>query len=177
MCIRDSTYISIFQALAPNVSRSTRSKYNEREKSQETRSQFEERMKKELQDLFNSRMAELLKGQMAATRMTVEAAERLANLNKDHRESSSHNRSSSKREYYNRCVVWKYLSARGRLWNTSPKVKWSRWCSSWKKTRYILINLTSKPVKFWKFKYLNRQILKNLFCWTVILLWNIWKIR
>ena len=60
-------------------------------------------MKKELQDLFNSRMAELLKGQMEATRMTVEAAEKLANL-KDRRESFSHQnhpRQSSKRENQN----------------------------------------------------------------------------
>ena len=61
-------------------------------------------MKKELQDLFNSRMAELLKGQMEATRMTVEAAEKLANL-KDRRESFSHvnqnHRQSSKRENQN----------------------------------------------------------------------------
>ena len=65
-----------------------------REKHNETRSQFEHRMKKELQDLFNSRMAELLKGQMEATRMTVEAAEKLANL-KDHH----HHRHSSSKHY------------------------------------------------------------------------------
>ena len=48
-------------------------------------------MKKELQDLFNSRMAELLKGQMEATRMTVEAAEKLANM----RDQSGHHHSTS----------------------------------------------------------------------------------
>ena len=53
---------------------------------------------------------------------------------------------------------------RGRLWNTSPKVKWSRWCS---------IFTLEKTVKFWKIQifkplnfknsnFLNRYILKYL---------------
>ncbi len=50
------------------------------EMNRETRSQFESRMRRELQELFNSRMAELMKTQMEATRMTVEAAHQLADL-------------------------------------------------------------------------------------------------
>ena len=71
-----------------------------REKYTETRSQFEQRMKKELQDLFNSRMAELLKGQMEATRMTVEAAEKLANLKDHHYHRHSSSNKTSRRESY-----------------------------------------------------------------------------
>ena len=43
----------------------------QKEQKKETRSQFESRMRKELQDLFNARMAELMKSQMEATKMTV----------------------------------------------------------------------------------------------------------
>ena len=92
--------------MVPSSGSSRSRKQNDGDRSQETRSQFEERMKKELQDLFNSRMAELLKGQMEATRMTVEAAEKLANMRdqSDHHHSTSHSHHhrhtsrSSKRE-------------------------------------------------------------------------------
>ena len=59
--------------------------------SRETRSQFEERMRRELQDLFSSRMAELMKHQIEATKMTVEAANQLTKMqtNKKHRSSKT----------------------------------------------------------------------------------------
>ena len=64
------------------------------EKKKENRSQFESRMRRELQDLFNARMAELMKNQIEATKMTVEAANQLANI---HQQKSQHETSPSLR--------------------------------------------------------------------------------
>ena len=59
-------------------------KGQEKDQKKETRSQFESRMRRELQDLFNARMAELMKSQIEATKMTAEAANNLAQIHKNH---------------------------------------------------------------------------------------------
>ena len=46
-------------------------------------------MRKELQDLFNARMAELMKSQMEATKMTVDAANKLANIHQSNKRVKS----------------------------------------------------------------------------------------
>jgi hypothetical protein len=53
---------------------------NEERSGRETRGQFEARMRKELQDLFDNRMSSLMKDQMEATKMTARAAQQLAEL-------------------------------------------------------------------------------------------------
>ena len=58
-------------------------KGQEKDQKKETRSQFESRMRRELQDLFNARMAELMKSQIEATKMTAEAANNLAKIHKN----------------------------------------------------------------------------------------------
>ena len=51
-------------------------------------------MRRELQDLFSSRMAELMKHQMEATKMTVEAANRLTKMESKRKQRPGHHRSS-----------------------------------------------------------------------------------
>ena len=58
-------------------------KGQEKDQKKETRSQFESRMRRELQDLFNARMAELMKSQIEATKMTAEAAKNLAKIHQN----------------------------------------------------------------------------------------------
>eukprot|EP00093_Oithona_nana_P006296 06296.XXX_36108_36946_1 [CDS] Oithona nana genome sequencing. len=72
--------------------------------SRETRSQFEERMRRELQDLFSSRMAELMQHQMEATKMTVEAANQLTKMHtkkKSHRTRTAAAATSSSKAFSN----------------------------------------------------------------------------
>mgnify|MGYP001389114478 CR=1 FL=1 len=58
-------------------------KVQEKDQKKETRNQFESRMRRELQDLFNARMAELMKSQIEATKMTAEAAKNLAKIHQN----------------------------------------------------------------------------------------------
>ena len=108
MKIECIVYFNFSQALvykdkASNLSKGKRreeekSRRSSSSNSRETRSQFEDRMRRELQDLFSSRMAELMQHQVEATKMTVEAANRLTKLQQTKNQKISHRktRSSSK---------------------------------------------------------------------------------